>query len=227
MARPVQERILEASISPRGFDPAGQEGLRHEESILTLDEAEAIRLADLEGLYQQAAAQRMGVSRQTFGRIVESARRKVADAIINGKRLRIEGGKVALGRGEGLPLVVAATLAPDGLLEPRFGRTERFGVYVIGMEGAIESEDSLEACIGPGCKSGSASRLAAMGVRVLITGCIGAGALRLFAAHGIEVLRGAAGRASDLVLSYARGELSDDGGPCPGGCHEGGPVGCH
>jgi len=52
---------------------------------------EAIRLADLEGLYQETAARRMGVSRQTFGRIVESARHKVADAIINRKCLRVAG----------------------------------------------------------------------------------------------------------------------------------------
>jgi predicted DNA-binding protein (UPF0251 family) len=58
---------------------------------LRCDEAESVRLADLQGLYQADAANRMGVSRQTFGRIVESARRKIADAIINGKCLRIEG----------------------------------------------------------------------------------------------------------------------------------------
>jgi predicted DNA-binding protein (UPF0251 family) len=61
--------------------------------ILGLDELEAIRLADLECLYQQAAARRMGVSRQTFGRIVESGRRKVAEAIVERKCLRIEEGQ--------------------------------------------------------------------------------------------------------------------------------------
>ena len=59
---------------------------------LTVDEFEAIRLADLEGLYQDQAAERMNVSRQTFGRIVESGRRKVAEALTGGKALRIDGG---------------------------------------------------------------------------------------------------------------------------------------
>jgi len=63
--------------------------------LLTLDEYEAIRLADLEGLYQEQAAIRMNVSRQTFGRIVEAAHRKVADVLVHGKMLRIEGGPVA------------------------------------------------------------------------------------------------------------------------------------
>jgi predicted DNA-binding protein (UPF0251 family) len=61
---------------------------------LTVDEFEALRLADLEGLYQEEAARRMNVSRQTFGRIVDGARRKVADALTHGKALSIAGGTV-------------------------------------------------------------------------------------------------------------------------------------
>lgn len=61
---------------------------------VTLDEFEAIRLADLDGLYQEKAALQMKVSRATFSRIVESAHRKIADALIHGKAIRIEGGAV-------------------------------------------------------------------------------------------------------------------------------------
>ena len=64
---------------------------------MTLDEFEAIRLADLEGHYQEQAAAAMRVSRPTFSRIVESAHRKVADVLVHGKALRIEGGPVHLG----------------------------------------------------------------------------------------------------------------------------------
>jgi predicted DNA-binding protein (UPF0251 family) len=63
---------------------------------LTIDELEAIRLADLEGLYQEDAAKRMNVSRQTFGRMLESAHKKIADALVNGKALLIEGGPIEL-----------------------------------------------------------------------------------------------------------------------------------
>ncbi len=73
------------------FRPAGARGRPRIFVTLRRDEAEAVRLADLQGLYQAEAAGRMGVSRPTFGRIVESARRKIADAIINRKCLRIEG----------------------------------------------------------------------------------------------------------------------------------------
>jgi len=74
--------------------------LSSEEMLLTLDEYESLRLADLEGLYQEQAASRMNVSRQTFGRIIEAARRKVADVLVNGKTLRIEGGPVSIKVGE-------------------------------------------------------------------------------------------------------------------------------
>jgi predicted DNA-binding protein (UPF0251 family) len=71
---------------------AGEPG----EIVLTLDEFEAIRLADLEGLYQEQAAERMSVSRPTFGRILVAAHRKVAEALVHGDTLRIEGGTIRL-----------------------------------------------------------------------------------------------------------------------------------
>jgi len=61
-----------------------------EEVVLELEEVEAIRLADGEGLYQVQAASLMGVSRQTFANILDSAHRKLAEALLHGKALRIE-----------------------------------------------------------------------------------------------------------------------------------------
>ncbi len=76
------------------FKPAGIPATLLEEIVLTLDELEALRLADLEGLHQEDAGARMGISRPTFGRVVEAARRKVTEALTAGKALRIEGGPV-------------------------------------------------------------------------------------------------------------------------------------
>ncbi len=61
-------------------------------NVLLHDELEALRLADYEGLYQEECAQRMNISRTTFGRTIESARKKVADCLLNGKALVIEEG---------------------------------------------------------------------------------------------------------------------------------------
>lgn len=63
-----------------------------QEVILTIDEYESIRLADHENLKQEEAAGRMNISRPTFTRLVDSARKKIADAMVNGKIIRIEGG---------------------------------------------------------------------------------------------------------------------------------------
>jgi predicted DNA-binding protein (UPF0251 family) len=94
MPRPCCRRRI-AGAPPAGvFKPAGIPGRFLEEVVLGLDGLEAIRLADLEGLYQEEAAARMGVSRATFGRIVAEARRRVAEALVEGKLLRIEGGPV-------------------------------------------------------------------------------------------------------------------------------------
>ena len=67
-----------------------------EEVRLSIDELEALRLKDLEGLEQEEAAQEMGVSRQTFQRIIEEAHRKVAESLVRGRALSIEGGDYEL-----------------------------------------------------------------------------------------------------------------------------------
>ena len=67
-----------------------------EEVQLSLEEAEALRLKEIEGLDQEAASTRMNVSRPTFQRVLASARRKVADAVLNARALRITGGNVEM-----------------------------------------------------------------------------------------------------------------------------------
>jgi uncharacterized protein len=61
-----------------------------EEIALTMDELESIRLADFDELYHEDAAKKMKISRQTFGRILQSAHKKVAESLIQGKALKIE-----------------------------------------------------------------------------------------------------------------------------------------
>ncbi len=72
------------------FKPQGIPIAQLENVLLNLDELETIRLADFEGLYHERTAGQMNISRATFGRILESARRKIADAILNGKAIKIE-----------------------------------------------------------------------------------------------------------------------------------------
>jgi uncharacterized protein len=95
MPRPLCCRRIAHLPVASVFAPRGRPAPPCDAVILTLDELEALRLADLDGLYQEHAATQMAVSRSTFGRIVETAHRKVAEALVHGKALRIEGGTIA------------------------------------------------------------------------------------------------------------------------------------
>jgi predicted DNA-binding protein (UPF0251 family) len=90
MPRPRNPRQISFSPEVTYFKPAGVPLRDLDEAVLLPDELEALRLADLEGLYQAQAAARMGISRPTFARLVEAARRKVAGALVNGSAIRLE-----------------------------------------------------------------------------------------------------------------------------------------
>jgi predicted DNA-binding protein (UPF0251 family) len=92
MGRPHKKRNVAYNPNVSYFKPRGIPMKDLLESVLTVDQCEAIRLADYEGLSHEAAGALMGVSRATFGRIIEQARKVVADGLINGKAIRIEGG---------------------------------------------------------------------------------------------------------------------------------------
>jgi uncharacterized protein len=96
MPRPKCRRNICGIPDKNYFKPRGIPTVDLEEVLLTLDEFEAIRLADYEQLYQEEAAEKMNISRQTFGRIIEAAHKKIADVLMNGKALKIEGGEVNL-----------------------------------------------------------------------------------------------------------------------------------
>lgn len=98
MPRPVKTRIVSAYPMISAFVPRGVE--ISEEVLMTVEELEAIRLSDFEHLDQEAAAQMMGVSRHTFGRLLAQGRAVVADALVTGKVLKIEGGNYEF-RGHG------------------------------------------------------------------------------------------------------------------------------
>jgi uncharacterized protein len=93
--RPCCKRIAKLP-GVRYFKPRAVPMSELEEVVLTMEELESLRLADLEGLYQQNCAERMGVSRATFGRVLDAAHRKVAKALVEGCALRIEGGSYRL-----------------------------------------------------------------------------------------------------------------------------------
>lgn len=92
MARPFKCRRVAVLPGVTYFKPAGIPMRFLEEVILTVEETEAIRIKDIENLDQAQCGEQMNISRPTFQRILYSARRKIADALLNGKAIRIAGG---------------------------------------------------------------------------------------------------------------------------------------
>jgi len=90
MARPKKSRCIKCKPDATYFKPRAIPMTELEEVTVSMDEIEALRLADYEGLYHEDAAVKMKISRQTFGRILNEARKKVAECLIKGKALRIE-----------------------------------------------------------------------------------------------------------------------------------------
>jgi predicted DNA-binding protein (UPF0251 family) len=93
MPRPRMFRRVFFEPGVTYFKPVGIRMFELLETVLTVDEFEAIRLKDYEGMDQVRAAKKMGISQPTFQRVYESARKKIADALVNGKAIRIEGGQ--------------------------------------------------------------------------------------------------------------------------------------
>jgi predicted DNA-binding protein (UPF0251 family) len=89
MSRPKKCRCIQCQPNAYYFKPRGIPLIHLEEIALELDELEALRLADFEGLYHAEAAKQMNISRATFGRILDQARHKLVEAILGGKALRI------------------------------------------------------------------------------------------------------------------------------------------
>ena len=201
------------------FRPVGPAPEELRRLALPLDGLEALRLTDLVGLEQAEAAQHMGVSRQTFGRILAAARRTVSQALVGGLALRIETtpsvevktyaalaflDAAALGR----VAVSAHAASLDAAVAPRFGQAPGFLIVdpkTMAFDYASNSPD-------PGRQSGrgddAAALIARAGVAVLLTGFVGAKAALALAQEGIRVVDGlGALTAREAVECLARGEI--------------------
>jgi predicted DNA-binding protein (UPF0251 family) len=100
MSRPPKIKIVEKPPLFNIFKPVGVRKRNLDKIVITIDEYEALRLADWEGLDHAEAAIKMEISRSTFTRLIEKAHQKVADFIIHGKQLQIEGGYIHFRRNQ-------------------------------------------------------------------------------------------------------------------------------
>lgn len=194
-----------------------------------LDEYEAIWLIDREGLSQEACGERMQVARTTVQKIYDSARKKLAEALVEGAPLHIGGGRFQLCDGKnagggcmdcfkrqyqqqyekqkGDAVMRIAVTYENGQIFQHFGRTEQFKVYDV-QDGAVLSSEVVDTNgSGHGALAGV---LTALKADALICGGIGGGAQAALAAAGIRLYGGVSGGADEAVEALLKGELDFD-----------------
>jgi predicted DNA-binding protein (UPF0251 family)/predicted Fe-Mo cluster-binding NifX family protein len=228
VARPQRCRRICAepaydSFAPDGVPTGGQ-------VILTVDEYEAIRLIDLEQRSHEQCAAQMEISRTTVTEIYETARRKIADCIVNGKPLVIAGGQYRLCDGtaagccrglcrrsenqnkkpvirKGVTEMRIAVTYENGEVFQHFGHTQQFKLYDVENGQIVRQQIADTDGQGHGALAGF---LSAAGADVLICGGIGGGAQSALAEAGIKLLGGVSGSADDALHAYLAGELHFD-----------------
>lgn len=207
---------------------------------MTVDEYESIRLIDLEGFSQEECATRLGVARTTAQLIYNTAREKLAKALVLGMGLQIEGGNYILCDGspqckrchlddkhtqqrvlheKEINIMRIAVTYENGEVFQHFGRTENFKVYEVENNQVISSAVMGSNGQGHGALAGV---LAMNQIDVLICGGIGGGAQMALAEAGIELCAGASGDTDQAVLAYLNGSLVNTGSNCNHHHHEDG-----
>lgn len=193
--------------------------------VLTVDEYEAIRLIDRRGMSQEQCAAFMQIARTTVQRIYETARKKLADFVVEGRPLRIEGGDFRLCNGsstgcgcvdcfkqkiyekykeKGEDIMRIAVTYANGEIFQHFGHTEEFKVYDVQDGKVVASEVVDTNGQGHGALAGV---LTALKADVLICGGIGGGAQMALAAAGIKLYGGVSGSADAAVEALLAGTL--------------------
>ena len=206
---------------PEGYDKESSDVI-----ILHVDEYETIRLIDKEGLSQEQCSDFMQIARTTVQQIYSSARKKLADALVDGLPLRIEGGDYQLCSGEtrfygcascfkqkfhqmyekpkGETNMRIAVTYENGEIFQHFGHTEQFKVYDIENGEVVSSAIVDTNGSGHGALAGV---LYALHADALICGGIGGGAQAALAAAGIKLYGGVSGDADAAVKAFLRGSL--------------------
>ena len=207
--------------------------------VLGMDEYEAIRLIDLEQLNQIECAARMDISRTTVAEVYASARRKLADCLVNGRPLRIEGGNYRLCEGaaagcpgercpsphsekqtvmtKGSRIMRIAVTYENGSIFQHFGHSSEFKVY--DTEDGQITASQVVGTNGSG-HGALATLLQDLKVDALICGGIGGGAQTALAQAGIELYGGVSGDADAAVRALLAGTLEYQASPrCSGHEH--------
>ena len=237
MSRPQKCRRVCAEPRYKSFAPSDSGGMG--ETVLTTDEYEVLRLVDYERKTHEECALQMDISRTTVTEIYDSARKKMAEFLVDGTTLRIEGGNyricdgsapcccdrhcyrdfendsISSGEAEkyGKPenaLRIAVTFE-SGRIFPHFGQTKHFQLY--DAESGTVISKTLINTFGSG-RGALPEVLKRLGTDILICGGIGTGALKALEEREIKVISGVSGNTEQAVSEYLSGSLKKSGSIC-------------
>ncbi len=222
MARPRHCRYVEHKPNATYFKPCGVPLRLLDEVRLPVEGLEALRLSDLEGLNTSEAAAKVRVSRFTYARTLTAARRAVAEALISGKALRVEGGTYAFvdtcdvpkcrvqGR-NAMTVVAISSEGPslDDAVDPRYGRAGGFIIATCPADAKEDAHisylDNGDAQMLPqGAGIATTEHLASAGVNVVISGYVGPKAFEALQAAGITVIQDMDGMSTGEALHRYR-----------------------
>jgi len=214
-----KKRYARRLDSSRSFKPAGIASKNLDNIEIMLDEFEALRLCDYEGLSQTEAALEMQISRATIQRLLLSARKKVVDMILNNKMLEIRNdirniklkGESKMNIEEKEVKRISFPTTDRVTVDAHFGHTREFVIYTIKENTVIEVVYVTPPPHQPGVLP---QFLGENFVDVIITGGMGQMAVDLFQRQGIDVVLGAVGRIDVNLSEYLGGFLTSQGSSC-------------
>jgi predicted DNA-binding protein (UPF0251 family)/predicted Fe-Mo cluster-binding NifX family protein len=238
--------MVDAAPGVRLFKPQGIPARQLEEIYLSFEGYEALRLSDLEGLRQDEAAERMKISRQTFGRILSEARKAATEAIVKGLVLRIEGGEYRMsdsgaaapatcnfpekpvrdtdrkpqGDKKEMHKIAVSSEGPDldGPVDPRFGRAAGFVIIDPDTMASEYIDNAASQGMSQGAGIQTAELMTRHDVGVVLTGYVGPKAFQALSAAGIKIGQNLENLSvRQAVEKYKTGQVPMAGGPNRGG----------
>lgn len=218
MSRPTITRIVDIPLRTVYFKPCGKLPDDTECVTIKFEELEALRLADLEGITQSEACVNMGISRHTFGRILATARKKVARSLVESLPIVVTGGTNArrLSSAELLreyPVMKIAISAEgptlQDVVDPRFGRAAGFVIYDTETKAFEYIDNGAAQTAAQGAGLMAVETVVEAGVKVVLSGYIGPKALEALQAVGLGTVQDMDNRTvGDVIDEFEAGRLT-------------------
>jgi predicted DNA-binding protein (UPF0251 family)/predicted Fe-Mo cluster-binding NifX family protein len=221
---PRPQKLRRICCYPDFWSFAPDQDAANDTVTLSLDEFETIRLIDYQSKTQEQCAQEMNVARTTVTAIYDAARKKLAQALVEGRRIVISGGNYTLDNAasegiaqKGSTIMRIAVTYEDGQIFQHFGRTEQFKLYDVADGKIIKEQVVGTNGAGHGALAGFLKNAEA---DVLICGGIGGGAQMAMKEAGIALYGGNAGSADEAVASFLAQTLVQNANPTCDHHHE-------